>query len=121
MVVGAIEFLIVLALGLSGLISPGPGGFTFQSFSYGFNPGSIATASGFTLAIVFTVQGLTGWEAAAPLAEETTNPRRNIPRAIMISIAIIGVMLVLVIWGQVIGWGTNNLTSCPPRPSCRRS
>ena len=109
-VVGAIEFLIVLALGLSGLISPGPGGFTFQSFSYGFNPGGLATASGFTLAIVFTVQGLTGWEAAAPLAEETTKPRRNVPLAIMISIAIIGSMLVLVIWGQVIGWGVNDLT-----------
>ena len=99
-VVGAIELLIVLALGLSGLISPGPGGFTFQSFSYGFNPGGLATASGSTLAIVFTVQGLTGWEAPVPLAEETTKPRRNVPLAIMISIAIIGSMLVLVIWAR---------------------
>ena len=115
-IVGAIEFLIVLALGLSGLISPGPGGFTFQSFTYGFNPGGLATASGFTLAIVFTVQGLTGWEAAAPLAEETSNPKRNIPRAIMISIAIIGTMLVLVIWGQVIGWGTNDLSKLVSSP-----
>ncbi len=108
-VVGAIEFVIVLALGISGLVSPGPGGFTTQSFTYGFNPAHIATASGFTLAIVFTVQGLTGWEAAAPLAEETDNPKRNIPLATMISIAIIGTMLVLTIWGQVIGWGTEKL------------
>ncbi len=82
-VVGAVEFLIVLALGLWGLFDPGPGGFTFQSFNYGYNPGDIATASGFTLAIVFTVQGLTGWEAAVPLAEETENPRKNVPRATM--------------------------------------
>jgi len=108
-VVGAMEFLIVLALGLWGLFDPGPGGFTFQSFTYGFNPGNIATATGFSLAIVFTVQGLTGWEAAVPLAEETENPRRNVPRATMASIGIIGVMLVLVIWGQVIGWGTQHL------------
>src|SRR5438270_4334017 len=60
---GALEFLIVLALGLSGLISPGPGGFTFSSFDPGFNPGGIATASGFTLAVVFTVHGLTALEA----------------------------------------------------------
>ena len=46
-------------------------------------PGDIATATGFSLAIVFTVQGLTGWEAAVPLAEETENPRRNVPRATM--------------------------------------
>lgn len=108
-IVGAVEFLIVLFLGLWGLIDPGPGGFTLSSFTYGFNPGKIATSSGFALAIVFTVQGLTGWEAAVPLAEETENPRRNVPRATMGSIAIIGLMLVLVIWGQVIGWGTNNL------------
>ena len=93
-IVGAMEFLIVLFLGLWGLADPGPGGFTFQAFSYGFNPGSIATSSGFALAVVFTVQGLTGWEAAVPLAEETENPRRNVPRATMASIAIIGVMLV---------------------------
>jgi len=36
-----------------------------------------------------------------------------VPRATMASIAIIGVMLVLVIWGQVIGWGTSNLSKLP--------
>jgi amino acid transporter len=114
--VGAAEFLIVLGLGLSGLLNPGPGGFTFHSFDYGFNPGNIATVSGFALAIVFTVQGLTGWEAAIPLAEETENPRRNIPRATMASIVIIGIMLIVVIWGQIIGWGNNNLANLPSSP-----
>ena len=115
-IVGAMEFLIVLALGVWGLADPGPGGFTLQSFSYGFNPGNIATSTGFALAIVFTVQGLTGWEAAVPLAEETENPRRNVPRATMASIVIIGLMLVLVIWGQVIGWGVNNLSKLISSP-----
>jgi amino acid transporter len=110
---GALEFLIVFALGLSGLISPGPGGFTFRAFDPGFNPGSLATASGFTLAVVFTVQGLTGWEAAVPLAEETENPRRNISIATMASIVIVGLLLIFVIWGQVIGWGTSNLSKLP--------
>ncbi len=115
-VVGAAEFLIVLFLGISGLVSPGPGGFTISSFDYSYNPGNIATLSGFFLAIVFTVQGLTGWEAAAPLAEETQNPRRNVPRAIMASIVIIGLMLILVLWGQIIGWGVSNLSTLPASP-----
>jgi len=110
-IVGAAEFLIVLALGLWGLFDPGPGGFTLQSFTYGFNPGDIGTATGFSLAIVFTVQGLTGWEAAVPLAEETENPRKNVPRATMLSIVIVGVMLVVVIWGQTIGWGYKDLNN----------
>ena len=62
---------------------------------------------------MFTVQGLTGWEAAVPLAEETENPRRNVPIATMASIVIVGVMLVLVFWGQVVGWGTSNLAKLP--------
>ena len=109
-VVGAAEFLIVLCLGLSGLLSPGPGGFSFGPFVPGFNPGGIATFSGVFVAVVLTVQGLTGWEAAVPLAEETSNPRRNVPRSIMASILIIGVMLVIAQWGQVIGWGTDDIS-----------
>jgi amino acid transporter len=62
------------------------------------------------------VQGLTGWEAAVPLAEETENPRRNVPRATMASIVIIGLMLVVVIWGQVIGWGVSNLSKLVSSP-----
>jgi len=108
-IVGAAEFLIVLGLGISGLLSPGPGGFSFSPFIPGFNPGGIATYAGVAVAVVLTVQGLTGWEAAVPLAEETQNPRRNVPRAIMASILIIGVMLVIAIWGQVVGWGTDDL------------
>jgi len=103
--VGLAEFLIVLALGLTGLADPGPGGFTVATFSTSFNPGGIATGAGFFIVVVLTVQGLTGWEAA----EETENPRRNVPRSIMASILIIGVMLVIAQWGQVIGWGTNDL------------
>ena len=112
--VGAAEFLIVLFLALSGLANPGPGGFSFGPFIPGFNPGGIATFTGFFLAVVLTVQGLTGWEAAVPLAEETSNPRRNVPRSIMASILIIGIMLVIAQWGQVIGWGTNDLAKLGP-------
>lgn len=108
-ILGAAEFLIVLALGISGLLNPGPGGFSFRPFSFAFNPGGIASFSGVALAVVLTVQGLTGWEAAVSLAEESRNPRRNLPRAIMASIAVIGGMLVIVMWGQVIGWGTDDL------------
>jgi amino acid transporter len=107
--VGLAEFLIVLALGLTGLADPGPGGFTFATFSPSFNPGGLTTTSGFFIVVVLTVQGLTGWEAAVPLAEETENPRRNVPRSIMASILIIGVMLVIAQWGQVVGWGVDDL------------
>jgi amino acid transporter len=108
-VLGALEILIIVALSLSGIADPGVGGSDLKVFNPGFNPGHIATASGFALAVVLSVQGLTGWEGAVPLAEETQNPRKNVSRSILISIGIVGVVLVLAFWGQIAGWGVNNL------------
>ena len=106
LITGGLELLIVLALGLSGLVSPGPGGLNLTPF----NPLAIGSAAGFALAIVFNVQALTGWEAAAPLAEETADPKRNEPRAVVLSIVIVGMFLVIVFWGQVIGFGTADIS-----------
>ena len=107
---GLTEMAIVFSLAMSGFISPGPGGFNFTSWV----PSHSLSAEGFALAVVFSLQGLTGWEAAAPLAEETSNPRRNVPRATMIAIIGLGIFLVLMYWGQIIGWGTNILTGTSP-------
>ena len=59
---------------------------------------------------MFSVQGLTGWEAAAPLAEESRDPRKNVPRALVWSIVLLGIFLVLMYWGQIIGYGVKNLS-----------
>src|SRR6202035_477593 len=116
-VLGTLEMLIVLALSLSALASAGRRRLTFSVFDPNFDPGHVAVAGGFALAVVFSVQGLTGWEAAIPLAEETENPRRNIPWAIIGSIAILGVLLVLAFWGQIVGWGVNNLKGLTGSPT----
>ena len=109
LVLGTLEILIILALAFSGLADPGVGGSDLKVFHPAFNPGHIATASGIALAVVFSVQGLTGWEGAVPLAEETQNPRKNVTRSILISIVLVGVVLVVAYWGQIAGWGVNNL------------
>ena len=108
---GLLEMTIVFALALSGFISPGPGGDNFSSWV----PHNSLSGEGFFLAVVFSLQGLTGWEASAPLAEETVNPRRNIPRATMIAILALGAFLVIVYWGQILGWGTSVLTGSSPK------
>jgi len=108
---GLLEMGIVFALALSGFISPGPGGDNVSSWV----PSHSLSGAGFALAVVFSLQGLTGWEAAAPLAEETVNPRRNIPRATLIAILALGAFLVVVYWGQIIGWGTSVLTGSSPK------
>jgi len=111
LITGGAEIVIVLALAITGFVNPGPGGFSLEVF----NPGNIGNSTstfglaGFTLAIVLAVQGLTGWEAAAPLAEETRDPKRNVPGSVLLSIIILGVFLVFTYWGVMTGFGVDNV------------
>ncbi|HUZ27525.1 MAG TPA: APC family permease [Streptosporangiaceae bacterium] len=102
-VLGAAEMAIVLALALTGFANPGPGGVSLGVFDFGKK----LALSGFALAVVLSVQGLTGWEAAAPLAEETRDPKRNVPRSVVISIILLGSFLVITFWGVITGFGVN--------------
>ena len=104
-VLGAAEMAIVLALAFTGFANPGPGGVSLGVFNFG----NKLALSGFALAVVLSVQGLTGWEAAAPLAEETRNPRQNVPRSVIISIILLGVFLVVTFWGVITGFGVHTV------------
>ena len=109
LILGSLEMLIVLVLSVWGFASPGPGGFTFAVFDFSKK----ISVEGFALAVVFSIQGLTGWEGAAPLAEETRDPKRNVPRATMLSICLLGALLIISYWGQIVGWGVNRLSALP--------
>ena len=90
---------------ISGLVSPGPGGFNFDSF----NPGNIPSGNGLYLGIVFTILALSGFESVAPLGEETENPKRNLPLAIVGSTILVALFYMFVNWGVLVGEGTDNV------------
>ena len=102
-----VEVGVFLALMVSGLVSPGPGGFNAHSF----DPGHIPSASGLYLGIVYTILAVSGFESVAPLGEETENPKRNLPLAIVGSTIITVVFYMFVNWGVLVGEGTNHLSS----------
>jgi amino acid transporter len=102
---GAAEVLLVLLLSLWGFFDPGKGGFSFAPL----NPGNATSLNGFYLAVVFSIFAYTGWEGIAPLAEESKNPRRNVPVGIYTSIAILGVLFIVCFWGMLVGWGVNDV------------
>src|ERR1700678_2182308 len=60
-------------------------------------------ADGFPLAIYLFI----GWENSAALAEETDNPRRNVPRAVLLSIALMAVTYLLLTYSTVSSFGYN--------------
>jgi amino acid transporter len=105
LVLGSIELVVLLVLGAWGLLDPGPGGVSLDAF----NPGSAPSVNGLYLGVVFSVFLFAGWEGAAPIAEESQNPRWAIPRALVGSLLIVGGVLAFVGWGIMSGWGIDRL------------
>ena len=106
MILGVLEMSIVLLLAAWGLFVPGPGGVDLSAF----NPANAVGQPGlFALGVIFSIFALTGWEGVAPLAEESANPRRVVPQALVGTIVIMGTFLVFTAWGILVGWGTLDL------------
>jgi amino acid transporter len=102
MLLGVVEVLILLVLAVAALNRPGPGDVNLVSYSL---PDQ-ASLSGLCLGVVFAILSFTGFESVAPLAEETRDPRRNLPRAILGSITLMGLFYLFCSWAVLIGWGT---------------
>jgi amino acid transporter len=63
------------------------------------------------LAVVFSIFAYSGWEATAPLAEESRNPRRNVPLGLLGSVIAMVVFLAFTVWGYLVGIGTDRVAS----------
>jgi amino acid transporter len=71
-----------------------------------FNPSSSPTGwSGVLFGVLYGVLIFVGFETAANLAEETANPKRQIPRAVLISIGIVSVFYLVAAYVEVAGFG----------------
>jgi amino acid transporter len=105
-VLGVLEVSILLIVMIALIIHAG-GDNTIQVLN--FNKAN--SFGDFALGIVYAVAVFVGFEAAAPLAEEVRNPRRNIPFAVIGSTALIGIFYVLAIYTAVVGWGPSDLAA----------
>jgi amino acid transporter len=104
---GLLEIAIVLALAITAIFSPGSGGFSAAPL----NPGNASSAQGLYLGVVFSIFAFSGWEAVTPVAEETQNPRRNTPRALLGAVTVLGVFFAITSWLFIVGLGVNNVNS----------
>jgi amino acid transporter len=83
---------------------------TAASLRAGFQP----TASyngwvGLGFGMVFTVLSYAGFEGAATLGEETVDPRRNIPLALLATVFVSGLFFVFVAYCELIGFGPQGI------------
>ncbi len=61
--------------------------------------------SGVIAGSVFTLLAFSGFEAAAPLAEETKDPRKNVPKAIMIATFAIAAVYIFTTYAATVAFG----------------
>lgn len=104
---GVFELAVCIALAATGLIHPGNGGFNFAPFDVT----QAESFNGLFLGVVFSVFGYAGFEAVAPLAEESKDPTKTLPRAVILSLLIAIVFFIFVAWGLLVGWGTDDVAS----------
>ena len=81
-VLGAFEILVFLALGVLFVVKAGAAN-TISVFGTAHTPAAHAGAAGVIAGSVYTVLAFSGFEAAAPLAEEAKDPRRTIRKAVL--------------------------------------
>lgn len=94
---------VVILVRLVSGTAPGGQHFTLSVFTFGPDTG----LSGVFLGAVFGFLSFAGFEAAATLGEETHEPRRNIPKAILGTAIFGGVYFVVVTAIETMGFGTD--------------
>jgi amino acid transporter len=91
----------LLVVGSIFMLTAHPHLLTLAPFRFSNLTGGLAgLGAGFPLAVYLFI----GWENSATLAEETQNPRRNIPRALMTGTLAIGIFYIFLAYATVAGF-----------------
>ena len=97
------EMLVLIVVSIAAIIKNG-GHLSAVPFSPShITNGFSGLAAGFPLAVYLFI----GWENSAALAEETSNPRRNVPRAVFLSVALMVIGYILYSYATATGFKYN--------------
>jgi len=104
----------VLVLLVFALIVTGKGGVDGQSLQpFTFSHTASGGFHGVFYGLIFGVTSFIGFESAADFGEETANPRRAVPIAILASVIFAIVFYVFITYATTIGYGVNQLEKDP--------
>src|SRR5579863_205482 len=108
-VLGVIEITVFVLLSAWLIVTAGNG-----NTAATFNPASSSVHGlggwqGILQGMIFVFLAFAGFESSAPLAEEAHNPRRTVPRAILLATVLIGIFYVFCSYAGVVGWGFNTI------------
>jgi amino acid transporter len=78
---------------------------TASVFTTKYTPKGFYGISGVIAGSVYSILAFGGFEGAAPLAEEARNPRRTIPRAVLLATLLIGLLYVFTTYAVDVAFG----------------
>jgi amino acid transporter len=106
-ILGVFEIGVFLVLAIFLIVHAGSNN-TAQVFTTHYSPTGLTGVIGGS---VFTLLAFGGFEGAAPLAEETRNPRRTIQRAVLLATLLIGLLYVFTTYAIDVAYGPKGFTA----------
>src|ERR1022692_3729158 len=103
-VLGLFEIGVFLVLAIFLVVHAGSNN-TLTVFTTKYTPPGFRGLAGVIGGSVYTILAFGGFEGAAPLAEEARNPRRTIPRAILLATLLIGALYVFTTYAIDVAYG----------------
>ena len=110
LILSALSVIPLLILAIAIIVQGGDSGNTLEAFS----PADVLAvptsvpAAGIFAGVLFAITLFIGFETSASLGEETRDPRRSIPRAVIGTVIMTGLFYLLMIYTQDIGFGLQN-------------
>lgn len=116
-ILGVIEICIFALLSIWLIVSAGSNN-TLATF----NPSSsqqlgLGGWQGVLFGVIFAFLAFSGFESSAILGEESHNPRRIVPQAILLATVCIGLFYVFCGYAGVVGWGFSKISTYPNDPN----
>jgi amino acid transporter len=95
------EIALVVVFSVANMLTP-----DFQPSTAPIDPGSLIGAGAGAL-LVISVTGFVGFEQAVVFSEESRDPRRTVPRATYIALALIALLYAFAAWSMISAAGDN--------------
>ena len=109
-ILGLFEIGVFVVLAIFLLVHAG-GHNTAGVFTTRYTPSGFRGIGGVIGGSVYTILAFGGFEGAAPLAEEARNPRRTIPRAVVLATLLIGILYVFTTYAVDVAYGPGRFGS----------
>lgn len=111
LVVGAVTILVLLVFGFLVVGKGGAHGESLQPFTFGHT--ASGGFNGVFYGLILGVTSFIGFETAADFGEETANPRRAVPIAVLSAVIFAIVFYVFITYATTVGYGVHALQKNP--------